>query len=110
MALSFAKAGASYIAISARSDLSEVESEVKRVAVAAGRKEPKVLTLKLEVTDIQSVDNAVELIADEFGKLDVVINNAGIIGEMASITDSSPEVWWRTSTYPPTLRLPKSGS
>lgn len=97
IAISYAKAGASYIAIAARSSLEDVAKEVKAAASDAGRKEPNVLSLKLEVTDAKSVEDAFQNISQEFGRLDVVINNAGILGERAAIADSDPEIWWQTS-------------
>ena len=51
IALSFSKAGASHIAIGARSNLDDVAAAVRSAAKDAGRKEPHVLCLKLEVTD-----------------------------------------------------------
>ena len=98
IALSFAKAGASYIAIGARSTLSEVEKDVKQAAVDSGRKEPTVLCLKLEVSDVESVDNAAREIEKAFGKLDIVINNAAIFGDITNIADSDPDSWWQICT------------
>lgn len=97
IAISFAKAGASQIAIGARSDLGDVEKEMKASASKARKPEPKILSLKLEITDARSVDAAVKKVETEFGKLDVVINNAGVIGKRQPITASNPEDWWETS-------------
>ena len=95
ISLSFAKAGASYIAIGARSALEKVETEMKTVATDAGRREPHVLRLDLDVTDSQSVGNSAKKIEQAFGKLDVLINNAGLIGDREPITDSDPDSWWQ---------------
>ena len=97
IALSFAKAGASYIAIGARSGLAEVEKQVKIVASKAGRKEPQVLRLQLDVADSSSVEDSVKQIENTFSRLDVVINNAGIMGGRKAIRDSDPDRWWQTS-------------
>lgn len=94
-AVSFAKAGASQIAIGARSDLTQVEVAIKDAAKAAGRKEPQVVSVKVDVTDPKSVDAAVKVMDKEFGKLDVVIHNAGIISH-GLIGESDPEEWMRT--------------
>lgn len=107
IAISFAKAGAPYIAIGARSNLDEVAQAVKSAAVDAGRKEPKVLNLKLEVTDAQSVEDAFAKIEQEFGRLDVVINNAGILGQRSPIQDSDPEAWWQTCKFSLNFHLSK---
>lgn len=95
-AISFARAGASKIAIAARSGLEDVEKAMKAAAQKAGRKEPTVLPLKLDVTDKQSVGDAVAKIEQEFGGLDIVINNAGYLENFKKIADSDPEDWWRT--------------
>lgn len=85
-AISFARAGASHIAIAARSGLEDVERQMKEAAKKAGREEPTILSLKLDVTDKQSVSDAAARIEEDFGSLDIVINNAGYlekwVGEM----------------------------
>lgn len=78
-AISFARAGASHIAIAARSGLEDVEKQMKEAAQKAGRKEPTILSLKLDVTDKQSVSDAAAKIEKDFGNLDIVINNAGYL-------------------------------
>jgi NAD(P)-dependent dehydrogenase (short-subunit alcohol dehydrogenase family) len=96
MALSFAKAGASAIAIGARSGLESVKEDLKGAAGKAGRKEPQVLCLQMDILDESSVANAARQIEAEFGRLDVLINNAAIIGKMKPIADSETDVWWET--------------
>ena len=76
--------------------MSDVEKELKSAAVSAGGKEPQVLRLKLEVTDAQNVNDAVSQIEKEFGKLDVVINNAAVLGGMKLLADTDPDEWWQT--------------
>ncbi|KAK0259596.1 hypothetical protein LTR35_018089 [Friedmanniomyces endolithicus] len=94
LALSLAKSSASEIAVGARSELTEVVAAIRQAANEAGRPEPKVLAVKLDVRDQASVEAATEKIAADFGKLDVVINSAEIIEPVTSIVDSSPDVWW----------------
>lgn len=79
MALSFAKAGASQIAISARSDLTQVVEDVTKAAADAGRQKPNVLPLKVEASNSENVKDAVGQIDKDFGKLDVLINNAAVM-------------------------------
>lgn len=95
-AISFARAGASHIAIAARSGLEDVEKQMKEAAQKAGRKEPTILSLKLDVTDKQSVSDAAAKIEKDFGSLDIVINNAGYLEKWNNIADSDPDEWWRT--------------
>lgn len=96
MAISFAKGGASQIAIGARSKLTGVADAMKKAAKEAGRPEPRVLSLELDVADQSSVEAAAKQISTEFGKLDILVHNAGIIDEMKPIADTTPEKWWRT--------------
>jgi NAD(P)-dependent dehydrogenase (short-subunit alcohol dehydrogenase family) len=94
-AISYAKAGASRIALGARSSLSEVISEVQSAARNAGHPEPQVLALVLDVTSTDSVSAAAKEVTEKFeGKLDVLVNNAGSLASFAGIPDSDPEAWW----------------
>ena len=96
IAISYARAGASYIAIGARSDLTVLAKEIETAAQEAGRPKPKVLSLKLDVTDRVSVEAAAGEIRNAFGRLDVVVSNAASLGEMQLIADTDPDVWWNT--------------
>ncbi|KAF3061293.1 Oxidoreductase UcpA [Daldinia childiae] len=93
ISVSFAKAGASMIAIGARSDLSTTVSEIKAAAEKVGKPEPIILALKLDVADPKSVDDAAAQVKESFGRMDIVINNAGIF-DVAMILDTDPEKWW----------------
>lgn len=94
--LSFAKAGASCIAIGARSDQAGLENDIKDAAAAAKKTPPKVLRIKLDVTDQKSVESAAANIENRFGRLDILVQNAGIVGTPGPIVDSDPEDWWKT--------------
>lgn len=52
----------------------------------------KAIGVKADVRDYESQKNAVKTVLDHFGKLDIVIANAGI-GHFASIEDLEPEHW-----------------
>lgn len=95
MALSFAKAGASYIAVGARSDMSQLAKDVEAAAVSANRSAPKFLPIELDVTEERSIEKAAAEVEKEFGKLDILVNNAGILGQHGLIADSNPEQWWQ---------------
>ena len=94
--LSFAKAGASCIAIGARSDQGALEKDIKDAAVAAKKHPPEVLQIKLDVTIQQSIESAAADIEKQFGRLDILVHNAGILGTPSPIIDSDPENWWKT--------------
>ncbi|OQU98232.1 hypothetical protein CLAIMM_04048 [Cladophialophora immunda] len=97
MALAYAKAGASIIGISARSDLEEVKKEIEDAAAAAGREVPKVVTANMDVLEPESVQRAVEKIAPDFqGRLDILINNAGYMESWVKILEADVDEWWRS--------------
>lgn len=51
------------------------------------------MQLKVDVTDVRSVADAAAGVEKAFGRLDVLVNNAGFI-DMTMIKDSDPEKWW----------------
>jgi NAD(P)-dependent dehydrogenase (short-subunit alcohol dehydrogenase family) len=67
---------------------------VKKAAQDAGRSPPQVLKIKLDVVDPASVAQAAAEVETSAGRLDVLVNNAGLI-DMTMIKDSDPETWWR---------------
>ena len=79
--ISFAKAGASVIAIAARSDLSSVTSKIESAAKDAGHPAPKVLAYKMDISSRQSIESTAEQLASDLpsGRLDILINNAGYL-------------------------------
>ncbi|KEF60917.1 uncharacterized protein A1O9_02481 [Exophiala aquamarina CBS 119918] len=95
MALSYAKAGASGIAVLDVLDSTQVNKEIIETATAAGRPRPKVVCLKTDITNLASVESAAESIKSELGSLDILINNAGYGSPYVSVTESDPEKWWR---------------
>ena len=94
-ALSYARAGASGIVITARSDLSSLKDEMIKAAKDAGRSEPKIMTLGVDVVDARAVENAAEEIKATFGKIDILVYNAGFLGRLTRLEDSDPDEWWR---------------
>lgn len=95
-ALSYATAGASKIALGARSSLASLEPEIAAAAKAAGHPAPTVLAIVLDVTDPKSADAAAATVKKEFGGLDVLINNAGYLEKWIPIAESDPFEWWKT--------------
>ncbi|EGN93825.1 hypothetical protein SERLA73DRAFT_188929 [Serpula lacrymans var. lacrymans S7.3] len=101
MAMSFARSGASGIIIAARSMnlLDEVAIAMTEAAALVNRS-PKILKLMLDVTDIATVENVAAEIRRVFGKLDVVINNAGRADnpQAVPLSMSDPDDWWNVWT------------
>lgn len=97
VALSFARAGCSRIAIAARKGLDDVKAEILSAAEKAGRPKPQVLAITLDVTSEAGVQAAANTVADAFGGvLDVLISNAGHVDARVPLPESDPQEWWRT--------------
>jgi len=57
------------------------------------RKGYSVDAMACDVSGYESVQNAVQHCTKKFGGLDIVVNNAGLIVQLAHIADSDPELW-----------------
>ncbi len=77
------------VALAARGDGIE---ETAAMADAGDR----ALPVRTDVTDESSVEALIERTADAFGGLDGVVNNAGIAGPTAPVTDVDVDDWDRT--------------
>lgn len=95
-ALSYAKAGASGIAIAARSDLSSLMTELERAAHSANRKAPKIVSVSMDVTSEASVRGAATEVQNVLGHLDIVIINAGAAEKFLPILEQDADAWWST--------------
>ena len=94
IAVSFARAGASQIAISSRSDNSSTVSAMREAAKAANRQEPDILSLTVDLTNESSVAAAASEVKARFGRLDIVINNAGgTTGYGKAVAEMSLDEW-----------------
>ena len=82
----FAAAGAK-VALLARS-----EHEIDALAAEIG---PAALALHCDVVDWASVQQAVATVVQRFGRLDVLVNNAGTIDPIARLADVDPAAWGR---------------
>lgn len=66
-------------------NLKKVEAELKEYDV-------KVVVAAADVSDINSITSAVELVRTELGLIDILVNNAGI-SKFASFMELPPEEW-----------------
>ena len=94
-ALSFARAGASYIGLGARSDMSALEKEIQNAAQKAGRQAPKTLALKVDVSNEKSVAGAAKDLEKAFGRLDILVNNAGYLENFVPVAESIVDDYWK---------------
>lgn len=86
-------AGALHIAAAARSDMSQLAKAVEAAAASANRRPPKFLPVRLGVSGPKIVADAAATIEKEFGMWDVLVDNAGIIGDLRLLGDSDPAGW-----------------
>jgi len=94
--LSYAKAGIAGLALGARSSLDSLEKEIKQAAKANDTKEPEILILKLDVAERRSVEEAAKQIEQQWGRIDILINNAGVLEPFVPLHESDPDEWWRS--------------
>ncbi|ROV91614.1 hypothetical protein VSDG_07897 [Cytospora chrysosperma] len=62
---------------------------------SAGHKADKFLTAMTDVADRASVQKLVDDTVARFGRLDVLVNNAGIMDNFSAVGDCAPEIWNR---------------
>ena len=87
IATGFAEAGAD-IAVAARNE-ADLETVVKEIDVL-GR---KAIAVPTDVTDRNAIQNLVDRTVEEFGQLDVLVNNAGGTRFTAPIVGLRPDGW-----------------
>ena len=88
--LAFAQEGADVLVASRT--LSEVAKTTEE-ARALGR---HALALKVDVSNRDEVERMVAQALEEFGKLDILVNSAGIYGAIGPLVDNDPEKWVQT--------------
>ena len=75
---------------------SDVKSEVEKVATEVTGIGRDALPYELDVTKPDQVEALAEATVERFRKLDVLVNNAGVVGKRAFISQSDEHVWRRT--------------
>ncbi|MBT3559910.1 MAG: glucose 1-dehydrogenase [Flavobacteriaceae bacterium] len=89
-ALAFSKEGGTIIV----SDINEING-VKTVSEII-KNNGKASFFKTDVSNFDMVQNLMDFIIEKYGRLDIAINNAGVGGDFAKITDITLESWDKT--------------
>lgn len=66
-----------------------LESTVKKIAKAGGKAE----ALACDVTDLKSVEKLAREVEQKYGRVDVLVNNAGVRGPVGPLHELAPEHW-----------------
>jgi NAD(P)-dependent dehydrogenase (short-subunit alcohol dehydrogenase family) len=82
-----ATAGANVV-LTARSE-EQIQTVADQIRTAGGR----AIAVAADVSDLEQVEEVMESALDQFNRVDIVINNAGVIWPMEEIADVDPEEW-----------------
>lgn len=96
IAIAFVQAGASAIGIGSRPDRNEVANQIAEEAAKAGHPVPHVLQLRLDISREESVRDASLEILRQFGRLDILVNDARCLEKWQQLADTESKSWWRT--------------
>ncbi|KAI0023893.1 NAD(P)-binding protein [Xylariomycetidae sp. FL0641] len=96
IALSYARAGASHIAVASRSGAPGVVAELEEAAAHANKQTPQILDLQVDVADRASVSRAADRLESQWGRLDILISNAGFLAKYDKILDGDEDEWWQS--------------
>lgn len=86
-ALEFGREGADVVIVDV------LDAELKQVAETIEKMGRKVLSCKLDVSDSDQVAGVVKKTVDHFGKIDILVNNAAIVGPSGLVVDLSEDDW-----------------
>lgn len=97
-AIAFAQAKARAVIITGRtqSSLDTAKIEIEQAAKAENNKDFECLALRVDVTDSKATDDAFFLATQKFGRIDVLISNAGYLDQHLPIVDSDLEDYWQS--------------
>ncbi len=86
-AIALGKAGARVILLARTvGGLEETDDEIRRAGGTA-------TLIPADLADFASIDQLGPAIGERFGRLDILVLNAGVLGELAPIPDIAPKVW-----------------
>jgi NAD(P)-dependent dehydrogenase (short-subunit alcohol dehydrogenase family) len=89
LALAYAREGASLV-INSRS-----EESIRPVAEEVEKAGAEVLAVPADVADSSDVERMVEAAAGRFGRIDALVNNAGLLGPRVEISEYPEDEWRR---------------
>ena len=84
--------GERYYRLRERVSGAEEETSTEEAVRALGR---RAFVVEVDVADAEAVKRAAEHVARELGAIDVLVNNAGIVNNIARIAEMQPEAWER---------------
>lgn len=88
----FAQEGAQLILVARSSaDLEHVDDEVQKYG-------PPAVLVPFDLTNLPGIDDLAKSIAERFGRLDILIGNAAILGGLTPLTHSLPRTWHQVMT------------
>ncbi|MBR6373750.1 MAG: SDR family NAD(P)-dependent oxidoreductase, partial [Victivallales bacterium] len=88
MAQALAEAGADVAIVDVLAD--NAEQTAAEIAQATGR---HTIAINCDIADSKAVDAMVEKVVNEFGRLDIAVNNAGISIPIKGLLDVSLDEW-----------------
>lgn len=88
----FAQEGAQLILVARSSvDLEAVDDEIQKYG-------PPAVLVPFDLTDLPRIDDLAKSIAERFGRLDILIGNAAILGDLSPMTHIKPSLWHQVMT------------
>lgn len=88
----FAQEGAQLILVGRSSaDLEHVDNEVQKYG-------PPAILVPFDLTDLPRIDDLAKSIAERFGRLNILIGNAAILGGLTPMTHTLPSIWHQVMT------------
>lgn len=87
MSVLFAKEGAKVVAVARR------EEKLKEIAEASKEFAGEILACEGDVTKQEDIDKMVDFTMEKYGRIDVLVNNAGVMDNFEPVGDVTDELW-----------------